>query len=140
MLIKTIVDTSVIKKLEGFDGYYASRDGTIYTTLKQGCRNPHDLGKRIPMKEVRPRPLPNGYHRVYLRCPDGKRRDFYVHRLIAKTYIRNPLNKPVVNHKDCDRTNNCVDNLEWCTTKENTAYSETHGSMKRDALGRFHHR
>ena len=132
-------DMSIIPKLPGFPGYYVSRDGTIYTSLAQGCRNPLDESKRVPLHPVKPRSLPNGYDRVYLRCPDGKRRDFYIHRLVASTFIPNPENKPVVNHKDCIRTNNNVDNLEWMTVKENTEYSEREGFMKRDKLGRFHH-
>lgn len=129
-----------LKKLEDFDGYYASSEGKIFSVLAQGCRNPKDETKYVEMHEVKPRPLPNKYLRVYLKCPDGKRRDFYVHRLVAKAFLPNPENKPVINHKDCNRTNNSVSNLEWCTIKENTAYSETHGNMKRDKLGRFHHK
>ena len=137
---KINVDMSIIPKLPGFPGYYVSRGGTIYTSLKQGCRNPMDESKRVPLHPVNPRSLPNGYDRVYLRCPDGKRRDFYVHRLVASVFIPNPENKPVVNHRDCMRSNNAVENLEWATVKENTEYSEKFGMMKRDKFGRFHHR
>lgn len=133
------VDMSSIRKLQGFPGYYVSRDGTIYTSLARGCRDPMNESKRVKLRPVRPRGLPNGYDRVYLRSRDGKRRDFYIHRLVASTFIPNPENKPVVNHKDCVRTNNHVDNLEWVTVKENTLYSEECGLMTRDKLGRFHH-
>lgn len=62
-----------------------------------------------------------------------------VHRLVAITFIENPNNLPVVNHKDCDPLNYHVDNLEWTTQKENIAHTvslgrnvkgETHGCSK----------
>ena len=58
-----------------------------------------------------------GYRRVNLWF-DGNRQ-FLTHRLVAITYIPNPENKPQVNHKDGNKLNNNVDNLEWCTNQEN---------------------
>lgn len=51
---------------------------------------------------------------------------FLLHRLVAKAFIPNPNNLPVVNHKDTDVTNNCVDNLEWCTIEQNVNYKPTY--------------
>lgn len=63
----------------------------------------------------------NGYLSVIL-CTDGRRKHFKVHRLVAEAFIENKLNKPAVNHKDEDKHNNNVNNLEWVTTKENINY------------------
>ena len=59
-----------------------------------------------------------GYKRVLLHV-DGKRVKYFVHRLVASEYIPNPNNLSQVNHKDGNKLNNCVDNLEWVTPKEN---------------------
>lgn len=51
------------------------------------------------------------------------RKSYNVHRLVAETFIENTQNYPYVNHKDENKSNNCVSNLEWCTEQYNTAYS-----------------
>ena len=59
--------------------------------------------------------------KVYL-SKNGKTKAEYVHRLVALAFIPNPDNKPQVNHKDENKQNNYVDNLEWATCKENVNY------------------
>ena len=58
----------------------------------------------------------------------------YVHRLVAKKYLPNPENKRTVNHKDGDRTNNCVDNLEWATIGENLKHARDNGMWGENIL------
>ena len=51
-----------------------------------------------------------------------KQKHYYVHRLIAESWIDNPLNYPYVNHRDSDKQNNSIDNLEWCTHQQNMSH------------------
>ena len=60
-----------------------------------------------------------GYYQVSFRI-NGKKKYVRVHRLIAEAYIPNPLNYKQVNHKDGNKLNNSIDNLEWCTNSYNT--------------------
>lgn len=64
----------------------------------------------------------NGYLIVGLSCK-GKRKNYYIHRLVAETFLDNPNMCNQVNHKDYNTFNNCLDNLEWVSAKENIIYS-----------------
>lgn len=67
-----------------------------------------------------------GYKAVALRVFDGQKsiqRLLKIHRLVAEYFIPNPQKLPVVNHKDGNKENNVVENLEWCTVKENTIHA-----------------
>lgn len=76
----------------------------------------------------------NGYLKVNIPI-DGKQATKRVNRLVAETFISNPDNLPQVNHRDCDRTNNNVDNLEWCTASYNAKYREKYGISQTEAQG-----
>lgn len=58
-------------------------------------------------------------HTMYYGKPDRQ----FVHVMVAKHFVPNPDNKPIVNHLDCNKCNPCADNLEWCTLKENKIHS-----------------
>lgn len=66
----------------------------------------------------------DGYYIIGLGCAKKgiKRKTYRVHQMVAKAFIPNPSNLPEVNHKDENKINNYVGNLEWCTTKYNLTY------------------
>lgn len=70
----------------------------------------------------------NGY-KVVILYKDGKKKTYLVHRLVAIAFIPNPNNLPIINHKDENKTNNNVNNLEWCTYE----YNNTYGTARKRA-------
>lgn len=72
-------------------------------------------------KILKPRKDKNGYLIAHL-CKCGKHRNFSVHRLVANAFIPNPNNYDQINHKNEDKRDNCVNNLEWCDAKYNCNY------------------
>lgn len=101
------------KNISGFENYEISDTGIIKSKdklLKFGNNG-------------------NGYLFVHL-SKNGSVNRFYVHRLVASTFIPNPENKGIVNHKDGNKSNNCVSNLEWCSQKENIQHARKTGLVK----------
>ena len=78
---------------------------------------------RNKSKQLSPAICSDGYARVVLR-KNNSRKLHYVHRMVATAFIPNERNLPVVNHKNQDRSNNYVDNLEWCEQKYNATYAD----------------
>ena len=70
----------------------------------------------------------NGYAHYYIRdLSTGKRKDFKGHRLVAEYFIDNPNDYPIVNHIDGDKSNNHIENLEWCTYSQNNIHAYKNG-------------
>lgn len=106
--------------MERYTGYSVSDDGRVFSHIKR-C-NKEWIIDFDRMRELRPSLTRKGYRRVELRS-----QGFAVHRLVALAFIPNPENKPQVNHKDGDKTNNSVENLEWVTGQENHTHKLEHG-------------
>lgn len=113
------------KVIEGRKTYEVSNYGNIRKRLLSGYRN------LIPFKDK------DGYLRVCL-CENQQRIYRNVHRLVAQAFISNPESKPTVNHKDGNKQNNCVDNLEWATVKEQNNHALNMGLriMKNDGCSK----
>lgn len=99
--------------------YIVSSDGKVYSA--------HDCGRAKYHQEISQRLNADGYMQITVG-KTGNRSQYRVHRMVAEAFIPNPDNLPEVNHKDNDRTNNRVDNLEWCTHEYNIRYSIESGN------------
>lgn len=109
------------RPIEGYEGLYeVSNTGQVrsldmYVKSRYGNYRLHKGKVLSPAKDT------NGYLKVNL-CYDGKDKIIRVHRLVAQAFIPNPDNLLEVNHKDEVKSNNCVENLEWCDRKYNINY------------------
>lgn len=102
------------KDIKGYEGLYQVSDRG---RIKSLANNKSKSEKIIKLREDK-----NGYLQVNLH-KGNKSTTKKVHRLVAEAHIPNPCNKPYINHKDYKPSNNNVENLEWCTQKENIDYS-----------------
>ena len=102
------------KPIKGYEGLY---EVSSFGNVRKIANN-----KTCKQKSISKRADVGGYYQVGL-YRNGIRKFYRVNRLVAIAFIENPHNKPEVNHKDGNRTNNKVANLEWCTRSENAAHT-----------------
>lgn len=100
------------ESVKGYEGLYEVSNLGRVRSLKRATTSGVVLNQAVK----------HGYMHVCL-SKDGKPSTKRVHRLVAEAFIANPMDKPVVNHIDGDKTNNAVSNLEWATNSENELHS-----------------
>ena len=88
--------------------------------------------KNFKTNKILKQSIAKGYNRIRI-----KSKNYLVHRLIAQAFIPNPYNKPQINHIDSNRLNNDINNLEWCTPKENIIHGIIYGNIKYDYLVKY---
>ena len=111
------------------EGSSFGRVRTIDRYIKQG-----NAERFVKGRILKPQRDKDGYLDVYFRV-NGKGVHKQVHRLIIECFVPNPNGLPQVNHKDCNRANNNIDNLEWCTASYNHQYTEKYGISATEARG-----
>ena len=117
----------IFKPIEGYEELYEISSYGNVRSLGNGNSN---CCKRKIMK---PWINSGGYKQVDL-VKDGIRKKYRVHRLVAQAFLPNPNNFQLVNHKDENPSNNCVDNLEWCTVKYNNNYGTRNDKIRQKML------
>lgn len=126
----------VWKDIQGYEGVYQVSNLGRVRSLDRRVSHPKG-GKRFNKGQIiKPGINLQGYLFVQLSI-GSKICTKRVNRLVAEAFIPNPENLPVVNHKDKNRVNNSVDNLEWCTVKYNNRYSRAKEVLQFDKNGNF---
>jgi len=111
-----------MKEIKDFPGYFVTEDGRVLSYKTKSRYKKDSVNYDKTPKELKFNVDPNGYNRVKL-YKNGKGITCKVHRLVAQAYIENPENCPCVNHKNKIRTDNRIENLEWCSVQYNCEYS-----------------
>lgn len=115
----------VRKPVVGYEGYYeVDQFGRIYSVDRSidvvDCSRVYS--KKLCGKQMKQSMHTKGYKTVSL-TREGKTKTEFVHRVVAKAFLPNPMNYEMINHIDEDKTNNFLENLEWC----NASYNRTYG-------------
>jgi len=108
--------------IEEFPNYSISENEDIYN-IKSG-------------RKLKPVKQNNGYVYIVLSKGGNNVKCLLLHRLLMKTFVPNPNNYPCVNHIDGDKTNNRLDNLEWCTHAQNIQHAFRTGLSRNDTIRR----
>ncbi len=110
-----MTNVEIIKDIKGFEGRYTISNLGIVRSLLTG-------------KKMKPYITSKGYARVNLRYAHSRKyKSLLVHRLVAGNFLPNPHNYLEINHKDCNRLNNNLNNLEWCDRFYNIKYAFNKG-------------
>ena len=113
----SMINKEIWKDIKGYEGYYqVSNFGRIKNVRRGTLKKPQNNGR--------------GYRYVQLKL-NGSYHNFYIHRLVPQAFLPNPDNLPEINHKDEDKSNNCVDNLEWCSSKYNANFGNRNNLVRK---------
>jgi len=136
-MLRSVLETKITKQRssfqernrnwkEGLEGFVPAKGHQYYYVNIKG--EVYSLKRYKFMGHI----ITNGYWTVRLHNNDTKvHRTISIHRLIAENFLPNPENKPFINHIDGNRLNNNIDNLEWCTPKENIQHAFKLGLIDR---------
>ena len=119
-----LMGKEIWRDIDGYDGYKISSMGRFMS-----------LKRENKWKILKPDISDRGYYRATL-CKEGKIRKWFIHGLVCRHFINNPLNKPQTNHINGVKSQNHCSNLEWCTQGENNSHAYRTGLSKGSAYGK----
>lgn len=126
------------KPISGYEGLYEINEFGEVRSIERSFTIANRFGALVEIKVHRKilKEIKSGRYARVTFSVKQKMKSFSVHRLVALAFIPNPYNKPCVNHKDGNRLNNHVSNLEWATYKENTIHAWDNNLMDRSKYGK----
>lgn len=122
------MNQEVWKDIEGYEGFYQINCIGEIKRLSGYIVNSNGIKKKWKEKIIKNQNV-LGYC-SFNPCANGIQKTFRIHRLVAKAFIPNPGNKPQINHKNGIKTDNRIENLEWCNASENAKHSYKFGFNK----------
>lgn len=121
------------KDISGYEGFYQVSNLGRVKSLERNVNIKSSSKKLFPVKEKILTPSKNTRYCYVILRKNKMGHRHSVHRLVAETFIPNPFNLPEVNHKDENKRNNNVSNLEWCTPKYNANYGTSRNRLAMQA-------
>ena len=115
------MEEEIWKDIEGYEGRYQVSNRGNVKSLERTVWNNRGYYKTIQERILKAGKSNTGYLQVAL-FKDGKAKGYLVHQLVATAFCENPMRYTEVNHLDEDKTNNKVENLEWCSKSYNNNY------------------
>jgi len=114
------------KDIDGYEGHYQVSNIGNVKGLERIIEGKNGCDRLYPSIFFKHEITKDGYKRVVL-MKYGKKKRFMIHRLVISAFITNIDNKPYVNHINGDKSDNRVENLEWCTNSENMLHADLFG-------------
>ena len=115
-------EKEIWKDIEGYKGYYMVSNLGRVKSVERTVLDNRGCYRTIPGKILKPSNNGKGYLFVTLR-KDCRSKWYYVHQLVAQAFLENPLGYKELNHKNEEKSDNNVNNLEWCSRSYNLSYN-----------------
>ena len=123
------MENEIWKDIKGYEGLYQVSNLGRIKSLERKSKTKGNV-EYIKKEKVLKERFSHGYVSVIL-YKNGTKKNFRVHRLVAKAFLVNPKNLPQINHINFNRSDNRIENLEWVTAKENIQHNFKNGNVEK---------